>query len=488
LRDAEPVITTLLLDPVPRAAESLARLCERCWRIEMNFDGLKTRQAAAIMRCKAPMLRRELVMHAIAYNVIRRLMQERTRSQRRLPEANSYQEKSIMNTLAIPNKRNPFRWTILLLSAWVLCGASTAQDSEGLGITGVSFSAKPGSEFAFLTWDSKPGKTYAIDSSTDLANWDVRTSGTPSGGASTSAFFPGTVVPAPFEYYRVRELPTSPQSGMVLIPAGAFTMGDNLDGSGGGTTVNVTVSAFFMDVNEVTLNQWQTVQQWATQVGGYSGLKAGSGKGASHPVHSVSWHDCVKWCNARSEREGKTPAYYTNDAQTEVYRTGTVHVTNAQVKWTANGYRLPTEAEWEKAARGGLNGKRFPWGDTISQKQANYRSFVAGNDLGPAGLNAIGSVGGTTPATSPVGSFAPNGYGLNDMAGNVFEWCWDWYGIPYVGGNDPKGADPSSAVRILRGGGWSMEESGARCASRTSSGPGNDFDDLGLRAVLPSGQ
>jgi formylglycine-generating enzyme required for sulfatase activity len=198
-------------------------------------------------------------------------------------------------------------------------------------------------------------------------------------------------------------------------------------------------------------------------------------------VQTVDWYDTVKWCNARSQQAGKTPVYYTDAGLTQVFTNGEV---TPYVNWTASGYRLPTEAEWEKAARGGLSGQRFPWGNVISESLANYYGNTASfsYDLGPNGLNAIGSVGGTSPATSPVGSFAANGYGLNDMAGNVFEWCWDWYGTPYAGGSDPRGP-ASGSYRVLRGGSWSNGAGSSRCAFRVNINPGNAGVDVGFRCV-----
>jgi formylglycine-generating enzyme required for sulfatase activity len=274
---------------------------------------------------------------------------------------------------------------------------------------------------------------------------------------------------------------------MVLIPAGEFTMGNTVADTDitNALPVSTIVSAFYMDVNEVTLSQWQAIYIWA-QENGYTDLPAGSGKGANYPVSASTWYQCVKWCNARSEREGKTPVYYTDDTQTTIYRTGNVDLTNAQVKWTANGYRLPTEAEWEKAARGGRSGQRFPWGNKITQNLANYYGETASfaYDLGPNGFNASGSVGGTSPATSPVGSFEPNGYGLNDMAGNLLEWCWDWSATPYAGGTDPKGGATVS-FRVLRGGHHYIDARFLRCAHRVYGfGPDIPIPFTGFRTVL----
>jgi len=289
--------------------------------------------------------------------------------------------------------------------------------------------------------------------------------------------------------------PTNVPSGMALIPAGNFTMGDNLDGESDAPVHTVYVSAFYMDQYDVAYALWQQVYNWA--IGhGYSFDYAGSGKAANHPVQTVDWYDCVKWCNARSEMEGRTLAYYTSAAQTTVYRTGDMDLANGCVNWNA-GYRLPTEAEWEKAARGGVSGQRFPWGNTISWSQANYYGdplslvsygyaydFATAIDYDPA-FSAGDS--GAYPYTSPVGYFAPNGYGLYDMAGNVWQWCWDWYGT-YAGGSDPRGP-ASGSYRVIRGGSWSFDAILCRSATRYDGFSPYDYGySIGFRSVLPPGQ
>jgi len=246
--------------------------------------------------------------------------------------------------------------------------------------------------------------------------------------------------------------------GFARIPAGNFQMGDALDGLYPVETVYVP--SFYMGRTEVTYAQWQEVYNWAI-VNDYGFNNAGSGKGANHPVHSVSWYDVVKWCNAASERAGRSPVYRTGDGS--VYRTGQISPT---INTGNSGYRLPSSAEWEKAARGGLTGRRFPWGDTISHSNANYygRPDLYTYDIAPPGFHPAYDDGGY-PYSSPVGSFSANGYGLYDVAGNMWEWC-----------NDSSGSN-----RVRRGGGWFSHANFCRVAFRYSYSPSHGLISFGFR-------
>ncbi|MCP5535558.1 MAG: SUMF1/EgtB/PvdO family nonheme iron enzyme [Akkermansiaceae bacterium] len=267
------------------------------------------------------------------------------------------------------------------------------------------------------------------------------------------------------------DTPLAPQ-GFVTIPAGNFMRG----AEPGVTGTSVYVSAFALQKTEVTKEQWDAVRTWGS-THGYTDLSVGGGKGTNHPVHTVSWYDVVKWCNAKSEMEGK-PVVYTVGGAT--YKTGN---STPVINYAAKGYRLPTEAEREKAARGGLSGKRFPWGDEITHSLANYHSSSSYSyDTSPTRDYHPTYNGGSYPYTSPVGSFAANGYGLFDMAGNVNEWCNDWYGT-YAGSNDPTGPATGSG-RVHRGGGWNLDAALARCAAHYGNNPTYTSRGIGFRPAL----
>lgn len=213
---------------------------------------------------------------------------------------------------------------------------------------------------------------------------------------------------------------------MVLIPAGEFQMG------AGAASHVVYLDAFYMDKYEVTNAQYKkfidaTGHRAATYLN-YVGFDA-----PDQPVVGLNWDDAEAYC-----------------------------------QWA--GKRLPTEAEWEKAARGGLRGKKYPSGDEITHDDANYFS-TGGRDK--------------WMSAAPVGSFAPNGYGLYDVAGNVWEWCADWHDENYYSTSpkrNPKGPD-SGKGRVLRGGSWSLYPDYLLVSKRYSRSPVYMGNDMGFRCA-----
>lgn len=203
---------------------------------------------------------------------------------------------------------------------------------------------------------------------------------------------------------------------------------------------NVTVSDFYMAEHEVTQQQYEAVM----------GENPSSNEGVNKPVENVSWFDTIEFCNRLSEQEGLTPVY-TIDGDTYTWNQ------------EANGYRLPTEAEWEYAARAGTT-TAYSTGDSITQEQATFGG------------------GGTTD----VGSHEANPFGLYDMHGNVFEWCWDLHGeYSEEDQTNPVGAE-SRDTRVLRGGSCADQPLYLRSALRVYYPPTTEYFDVGFRVVRSS--
>ena len=216
---------------------------------------------------------------------------------------------------------------------------------------------------------------------------------------------------------------------MVLIPAGNFQMGSNDGDDDDEKPVHIVhIDAFYMDADEVTNAQYRKFMSATGHRKPSYYWNDSAYNQPNQPVVGVDWHDAV-----------------------------------AYARWA--GKRLPTEAEWEYAARGGLSGKKYPWGDLVGSSQANYNRNVG--------------------KPVPVGSFEPNGYGLYDMAGNVYEWCADWYDSQYYSNSpsrNPQG--PSSGTsRVLRGGGWNVTSVNMGVYDRLMSGILSMHPHVGFRCV-----
>ncbi len=216
---------------------------------------------------------------------------------------------------------------------------------------------------------------------------------------------------------------------MMLLPGGVFTMGDD-NGEVDEPEHQVTISPFYIDVSEVTQEEYQKVM----------GENPSKVKGKKNPVEQIRWSDAVRYCNERSRQDGLDPAY---DLKTWTCR------------FEANGYRLPTEAEWEYAARASTK-TAYAFGDSDAKLKQH-------------GWSKAGSGGKPRPTMQR----RPNAWGLYDMHGNVWEWCNDFYGVDYYlksAKEDPKGPEKGEK-KILRGGCWNSNPDACRSAYRYNEDP-----------------
>ncbi len=247
----------------------------------------------------------------------------------------------------------------------------------------------------------------------------------------------------------VKDLVNSIGMKLKLIPAGEFQMGSTESDAEKPRHVVRITRPFYLGVYPVTQREYmQITTKNPSHFSGNDRL----------PVESVSWFDAVAFCNALSRKEGLKPFYTINGQSVQV------------PDWNGPGYRLPTEAEWEYACRARTT-TRFSFGDDE-------------NALGQYAWYA-----NSGSKTHPVGEKKPNAFGLHDMHGNVWEWCWDGYDARYYAqspAEDPRGPDGATA-RVDRGGSWGVGPRGARSAYRIRNTPGNRYDNLGFRLARVQG-
>lgn len=254
--------------------------------------------------------------------------------------------------------------------------------------------------------------------------------------------------------------PTATNDNFVLVSGGTFQMGSPAsepERSSDESQHNVTVSSFYMAKTEVSQQEYQTIM----------GNNPSETKGDNLPVTNITWYDAIEYCNRLSTSEGLTPCY-------------TISGTSVTWNKAANGYRLPTEAEWEYAARAN-SATPFSFGDHVHNSDANcYNAYGYNND---ASGNWVNGSDAYLRKTVAVDQYTANAYGLHNMHGNAAEWVWDWYGTYDAGGSSNPTGPESGNAKVVRGGGWNDHPKHIRSAYRGAHPADVSLYSIGVRPV-----
>lgn len=363
----------------------------------------------------------------------------------------------ILNSLTFAQNSDPVIETV------------TVQQREESFLVDINYSVTDADNDTLIVYvlvSDDSGKTFTVPAKTFTGDYGFNI--IPGSGFKQITWDAGEDFPEQYgENFRVKLVASDLTPGkMVSIPAGTFAMGDSSGPFEQQPRHNVYLNDYEISPYEVTNAEYKIF----CDMTGHSYPPEGRNNQPfqdyfinypAYPVVAISWYDAVRYCNWLSRQYGYTVCYDT---------------TNWSFDPSKNGYHLPTEAQWERATRGGLDKMKYPWGNELPGNRCNYQSYqgILIDEMAKFS-NERGTLAG--------GKFQPNGFALYDMAGNVWEWCNDWFQDDYYSYSpveNPYGPE-TGYNKVVRGGAWDTSEFYLECASRYSKGRTTKSYDIGFR-------
>lgn len=377
-------------------------------------------------------------------------------------------------TVALPSKPliNSFTASPTLINqgqssvlSWNITGASSASINQGIG------TINPASGNRTVSPTSTT--IYVLTATNGAGSSTAETTVTVQGGGST----PGSLYATDSIAGKLRYVPAT--------GAGGYLQGKSQDDPcnqyGTNPFTHVLTKNLAVMETEVTQGMWAALQ---AADAGFTPTNPSYYTGDNRPVEQVTWYEAILFANRLSVLKGLTPCYYTNASFTIPVTSANYTSGPFYCNWDANGYRLPSEGEWEYYCRAGTTTPFYA-------AETNFTSCTSGCTTGTLpGLESVAwfcannNKNGNPDGSKAVGQKNANPWGLKDIHGNVFEWCWDWYAAPYPASTmtDYRGT-VSGSFRIFRGGGWAQDANYLRSAARAANTPDYRDSVVGFRLV-----